>query len=70
MDAAAEQAERDGVSRARVLANWLELGWRAARQDGLAMAYDDYYAEPEPEEDRVPAQIRRERAARHDQRWD
>lgn len=67
LDAAAEQAARLGVSRSNVLAGWLELGFRAARQDALSAAYDDFYADGDP--DPVPAQVRRARAAGYDQRW-
>jgi hypothetical protein len=65
---AADRAAQDyGTSRARVLSGWLQSGFRLVQQDALAAAYDDFYAEGDP--DPVPREVRRERAARFDAEW-
>jgi hypothetical protein len=66
--AAADTARREGSTRAAVLAAWLAEGFHTQRRKALADAYDEFYGEPDPED--VPAEVRRERAARFDQRWD
>jgi hypothetical protein len=66
--AAGQVAAEQGTSRARVLSDWLQSGFRAVRQDALTAAYDDFYGEGDPEP--VPGEIRRARAARFDSRWD
>jgi N-acetylglutamate synthase-like GNAT family acetyltransferase len=68
LEAAARAAEQQGISRAKVLSDWLQSGFRLVRQDALTDAYDAFYAEGDPEP--VPARARRERAARFDARWD
>jgi hypothetical protein len=68
LEAAERAAEQQGTSRAKVLSDWLQSGFRLVRQDALTDAYDAFYAEGDPEP--VPAQVRRERAARFDARWD
>lgn len=68
LDAAAETAEHTGVSRTKVLADWLQAGYRAVRTDALAAAYDDFYGTSDPDD--VPSEVRRQRAARFDARWD
>ncbi len=66
--AAAEQAEREHTSLAAVLAGWMQRGWHAVQADGLLAAYDEFYAEADAAE--PPAELRRERAAAFDARWD
>lgn len=66
--AATREAAQQGTSRAKVLADWLQSGFRLGRQDALTDAYDAFYAEGDPEP--VSANVRRERAARFDARWD
>jgi len=68
LEAAARAAEQLGTSRAKVLADWLQSGFRLVRQDALTDAYDAFYTEGDPEP--VPADLRRERAARFDARWE
>jgi len=68
LDAATDAAKRQGTSRAQILSDWLQSGFRAVRQDALAEAYDAFYAGGDP--DPVPRDVRRERAARFDARWD
>lgn len=66
--AAAAQAERENVSRAAVLAGWLQRGQDAAQADRLLEAYDEFYGEPDGEA--APAALRRSRAAAFDTRWE
>lgn len=66
--AAAEQADREHASRASVLSCWLQRGHDAARADALLAAYDEFYAEPDAEA--PPSQVRRNRAADFDARWE
>src|SRR2546423_9700779 len=65
--AAAEQAEQEHTSLAKVLAGWMQRGWQATQADGLLAAYDDFYAERDPED--PSADLRRSRAASFDARW-
>ncbi len=66
--AAAEQAEREHTSRARVLSGWMQRGWDSVQAEGLLAAYDEFYAEPDP--DGPQPELRRGRAAAFDARWD
>lgn len=66
--AAAEQAARENSSRAGVLALWVQRGHDAALADRLLDAYDDFYAEPDPEA--PSAQLQRKRAAAFDATWE
>jgi|GEM_PF-6749063 len=67
LEAADKAAQQSGTSRARVLSGWLQSGFRLVQQDALTAAYDDFYAEGDP--DPVPRELRRERAARFDAEW-
>lgn len=64
---AAEQAEREQTSRAHVLAAWVRLGHDSVQADVLEAAYNEVYAEPDP--DAPPTRVRRKRAARFDATW-
>jgi sirohydrochlorin ferrochelatase len=68
LEEAAQTARRESSTRAAVLAAWLAEGFHAQRRRALAEAYDAFYGESDPED--VPAKVRRERAARFDQRWE
>lgn len=67
LNAVDRAAEQQGTSRAKVLAEWLQTGYRAAGRDALSDAYDEFYGEGDPEP--VPREVQRARAARFDAKW-